>query len=201
MDYQFLQIFLQDLSRATIALFIVVDPLGNIATFISLTENLSNNGRRQAFNVAGIVAFIIAIIFVIGGHQLLNYFGIGMYSFMLAGGLLLVLLAIKIVTGGGWFEVTESREDVGAVPLAFPLLMGPGAMTTVLVFHQTSGVAVTIFSILIVMSVTRVILRFIDSIYRILGKIGSTVISRLMGVFIAAIGVEFIIEGIKHSFP
>jgi multiple antibiotic resistance protein len=200
MEYQFLQSFLQNLLKATIALLIVVDPLGNVPIFISLTKHLTKEDRKRAFNIASIISFIIAVVFVIGGRQFLIYFGIDMYSFFIAGGLLLILLAIQILIGVRLIDVTESRDDVGAVPLAFPLLIGPGALTTLLVFNQTSGIIVTIFSVLIVMLITRIILQFIDSIYQILGRTGSIVVSRLMAVFIAAIGIQFMMEGIKQFF-
>jgi multiple antibiotic resistance protein len=193
--------FLQDLLRTTVALFIVVDPLGNVPIFMSLTKDLSGEDRRRAFDTASIVAFGIAIVIVLAGQQLLQFFGIGMYSFMIAGGILLAFLSVRILLYGELTEGAETREEVGAVPLAFPLLVGPGAITTLMVFHQTSGVAVTIASVLIVMAITRIVLRFIDSIYRILGRIGSTVVARLMAIFVAAIAVQFIIEGVKHSFP
>ncbi|MEM3429665.1 MAG: MarC family protein [Candidatus Bathyarchaeia archaeon] len=195
------QNLIPEMVRAVIALFIVVDPLGNIPIFISLTRNLSKEERRRVFNTAGIVAFIIAIGIVLGGQQILNLFGIGLYSIMIAGGILLAILSIKILVYGGWVEREGSEEDLGAVPIAFPLLVGPGAITTLLVYNQKAGIMVSVISVLIVMAVTRIILQFIDSIYRILGRVGSAVVARLMAVFIAAIAVEFMIEGIKHSFP
>lgn len=193
--------FLQDLLRATLALFIVVDPLGNIPIMISLTRHLSGEARRRAFNTASIVASAIAIIIVLGGQQLLYLFGIDMYSFMIAGGILLVFLSMKILVYGEWTEATTAREEVGAVPIAFPLLIGPGAITTLMVFYQTSGTIVTVISVLIVMALTRIILRFVDSIYRILGRIGAAVVARLMAIFIASIAIQLIAEGIRHSFP
>ncbi|MGQ9542584.1 MAG: MarC family protein [Candidatus Bathyarchaeia archaeon] len=191
----------QEMLRATIALFIVVDPLGNIPIFISLTRKLSKEERRRVFNTAGVVALLIAIAIVLGGQQILNLFGIGMYSLMIAGGILLAILSVKILVYGGWVEGEDSEGDLGAVPIAFPLLVGPGAITTLLVYNQRAGIIVSIVSVLIVMAVTRVILQFIDSIYRTLGRVGSTVVARLMAVFLAAIAVEFMIEGIKNSFP
>ncbi|MEM3004759.1 MAG: MarC family protein, partial [Candidatus Bathyarchaeia archaeon] len=122
--------FLQDLMRATLALFIVVDPLGNVPIMISLTRHLPDDLRKKAFNTASIVAFAIAIIIVLGGQQILNLFRIDMYSFMIAGGVLLVFISIKILLYGQWTESSTAREDVGAVPIAFPLLVGPGAITT-----------------------------------------------------------------------
>ncbi|MBS7623500.1 MarC family protein [Candidatus Bathyarchaeota archaeon] len=196
-----METFLQDLVRATLALFIVVDPLGNVPIMISLTRHLPDDMRRKAFNTASIVASAIAIIIVLGGQQILNLFRIDMYSFMIAGGVLLILISIKILIYGQWIEASTAREEVGAVPIAFPLLVGPGAITTLMVFHQTSGIVVTVVSVLLVMSLTRIVLRFIDNIYRKLGRIGSDVVARLMAIFIAAIAVQFIIDGLRHSFP
>jgi len=167
-----IQPFLQDLLRTTIALFIVVDPLGNIPIFMSLTRHLSVEDRRKVFNTASVVAFGIAVVIVLAGQQLLQFFGIGMYSFMIAGGILLAFLSVKILLYGEWVEGAGDKDEVGAVPLAFPLLVGPGAITTLMVFHQTSGFAVTAISVLIVMTITRIVLRFTDSIYRILGRTG-----------------------------
>ncbi|MBS7628674.1 MarC family protein [Candidatus Bathyarchaeota archaeon] len=195
------QNLIPEMVRAVIALFIVVDPLGNIPIFISLTRNLPKEERRRVFNTAGIVAFLIAIGIVLGGQQILNLFGIGLYSIMIAGGILLAILSIKILVYGGWVEGEGSGGDLGAVPIAFPLLVGPGAITTLLVYNQKAGIMVSVISVSIVMAVTRVILQFIDSIYRILGRVGSAVVARLMAVFIAAIAVEFMIEGIRHSIP
>ncbi|MEM3528219.1 MAG: MarC family protein, partial [Candidatus Bathyarchaeia archaeon] len=152
------QNLIPEMVRAVIALFIVVDPLGNIPIFISLTRNLSKEERRRVFNTAGIVAFIIAIGIVLGGQQILNLFGIGLYSIMIAGGILLAILSIKILVYGGWVEREGSEEDLGAVPIAFPLLVGPGAITTLLVYNQKAGIMVSVISVLIVMAVTRIIL-------------------------------------------
>ncbi len=193
--------FLQELLKATIALLIVVDPLGNVPIFISLTKSLPKGDRKRVFNTATVVAFVIAIVIVLGGQQILKLFGIDIYSFMIAGGILLGFVAMKILVYGEWLEVSESKEEIGAVPIAFPLLIGPGAITTLLVFHETSGVAIAVLSVLIVTIITRLVMQFVDTIYRILGKIGSVVIARLMAVFITAIAIEFIITGIKHSFP
>jgi multiple antibiotic resistance protein len=162
---------------------------------------LPKDDRRRIFNTASVVAFVIAIVIVLGGQQILKLFGIDIYSFMIAGGFLLGFLAIKILVYGEWLEVSESKEEIGAVPIAFPLLVGPGTITTLLVFHETSGVAIAAFSVLIVIIITRLVMHFVDAINRILGKIGSIVVARLMAVFIAAIAVEFIITGVKHSFP
>lgn len=192
--------FIYDVLKASLALFIIIDPLGNVPIFISLTERMDPRQRKNVFRTAALVAFALLLIFALLGQQVLGIFGISLHSFMIAGGILLLILATKILISGAW-EEQATPESVGAVPLAFPLLVGPGAITTTIVTLQTSGVAVTLTSILVALGVTWAVLRSIDGIYGFLGRTGSAVIARLMAIFIAAIAVGFIVDGIKYSFP
>jgi multiple antibiotic resistance protein len=189
-----------DLLKSIIALLIIVDPLGNIPLFITMTEGMNYKEKRRVFNLASIAAFILLLIFAIIGHSLLTLFGISLYSFMIAGGILLLIIAIKILIYGGWREKELSPESVGIVPIAFPLLVGPGAITTTMVLLRTAGLYVTIIAVFIVFILVWIALYFIDRIYSLLGKTGSDVIARIMAIFIAAIAIEFIIDGIKQSF-
>jgi len=186
--------------RASLALFIIVDPIGNIPIFIGLTKGMGQKQRRNALRTATMVAFILLVVFALLGRWVLVIFGISLHSFMIAGGMLLLILAAKIPISGGWEEAV-SPESVGAVPIAFPLLVGPGAITTAIVTLQTSGVAVTLVSIVVAFGATWAILRSIEHIYGFLGKGGSAVVARLMAIFIAAIAVGFVINGIKYYFP
>ena len=95
-------------------------------------------------------------------------------------------------------EKVESPESLGAVPIAIPLLVGPGAITTTILDLQAYGIAIAILAVLIVLSLTWVILRFINSIYKVLGKTGSLVIARVMALLIAAIAVQYILTGVTH---
>lgn len=189
--------FFYELVKAVIALFIIVDPLGNVPIFITLTEKMSKNDRKSAFHIATWVAFALLVVFAITGQQLLQFFGISLYSFMIAGGILLLVLAIKILISG-WHERLLSPKSVGAVPIACPLLVGPGAITTTIVILQTAGIVATLLAVLIIFIFTWVILRFIEPIYKFLGETGSVVIARIMAMFLAAIAVGFIIQGIEH---
>jgi multiple antibiotic resistance protein len=90
--------------------------------------------------------------------------------------------------------------ESGVVPLAFPLLAGPGAITSVMISFQTAGLVVTLLSILIVISITYVILLLVNPIYRVLGRLGSMIITRVFAVLIAAIAVQYIVDGIRHLF-
>src|SRR5437763_12320804 len=100
-----------------------------------------------------------------------------------------------------WNRSKKRRSRLsGVVPLAFPLLAGPGAITSVIISFQTAGLIVTILSIAIVIGITYVILRSINPIYRLLGRRGSMIITRVFAVFIAAIAIQYIVEGVKRLF-
>lgn len=191
---------LSELLKAVIALFIIVDPIGNVPIFISLTENMSRDERKSTFYTATWVALALLLAFALAGQQVLNVFGISLYSFMIAGGILLLVLAINILLFGGLKEREKviSPKSVGAVPIACPLLVGPGAITTTILILQTSGIVVTLIAVAIIFALIWVILRLIEPIYKVLGETGAAVISRIMAIFIAAIAVGFVIDGITH---
>lgn len=132
----------------------------------------------------------------LAGQQLLLLFGISLQSFMIAGEMLLLLLSVEILLRGERVQKTPG-EGVGIVPIAFPLLVGPGAITTTMISIQSYGLEVAIPSILIVMFLTWVVLRLTDRINRLLGRTGSAVVARVLAVFIAAIAIQFIIDGIQ----
>ncbi|MEM2319795.1 MAG: MarC family protein [Candidatus Bathyarchaeia archaeon] len=187
--------FILDLAKAVITLFIIVDPLGNIPIFISLTRGLAVPERSKAFNTAISTGFVLLISFALVGQQILVLFGISIYSFMIAGGILLLIISIRILLRGEWEEAPASPESIGVVPIGFPLLVGPGAITTTIINLQAYGILITIIAVLIVFVLTHIILGFINPIYNFLGNSGSAVISRLMALLIAAIAIQFIIDG------
>jgi len=185
-----------DLLRATVALFIIVDPVGLVPIFSSLTDDMDRLQKRRTFRNIVLTGSAILLIFALAGDQLLRLFGISLPSFKIAGGTLLLLLSIEILLRGERVQKTPG-EDVGIVPIAFPLLVGPGAITTTMISLQSDGLGVAIPSILIVMLLTWIVLRLNDRIHRLLGRTGSAVIARVLAVFIAAIAIQFIIDGIQ----
>ncbi len=191
--------FATELFKAVIALFIIVDPFGNIPIFVSLTENVPTIQRRKVYNTASLVGFILLLVFAFTGQEILTIFGLSIYSFEVAGGILLLIIAIRILISGS-HERAESPESIGAVPIAIPLLVGPGAITTTIFNLQAYGLVIAILSVLIVLSLTWIILRNIDRVYKFLGKTGSLVIARVMALLIAAIAVQYILTGVAH-FP
>jgi multiple antibiotic resistance protein len=190
--------FVTEFVKASIALFIIVDPLGNIPIFVGLTEKLGEPQRKRVFNVATLVGVVLLLVFAFTGLEILNIFGLSIYSFEVAGGILLLIISIRILVSGSFHEGTESPESIGAVPIAMPLLVGPGAITTTIFNLQAYGIIVTILAVVVVLTVTWVILRFMHSIYRFLGKTGALVIARVMALFIAAIAIQYILTGVTH---
>jgi multiple antibiotic resistance protein len=192
--------FISALVPATIALFIIVDPFGNIPIFIGLTEKIEPAGRRRVFNIATLVGVVLLLFFAFLGQEVFAIFGLSIYAFEIAGGILLLIIAIRILVTGSSSSQTniESPESLGAVPIAMPLLVGPGAITTTIFNLQSYGTLVAIVAVIIVLSVTWVILRFINGIYRVLGKTGSVVIARVMALLIAGIAIQYILTGTTH---
>ena len=185
-----------EILRATVALFIIVDPIGLVPVFSALTKDLPKPEKKRMFRNIVYTGSALLLVFALAGQQLLLLFGISLQSFMIAGGMLLLLLSVEILLRGERVQKTPG-EDVGIVPIAFPLLVGPGAITTTMISIQRDGLEVAIPSILVVMFLTWVVLRLTDRINRLLGRTGSAVVARVLAVFIAAIAIQFIIDGIQ----
>ena len=196
-----LMLTLANLARATLALFIIVDPFGNIPVFIGLTEKLEGQQRRRVFRSATLMGFALLVIFAFTGQGLLAFFGISLYSFQIAGGILLLIIAIKLLIEGEWWNPVGSQASLSAVPLAVPLLVGPGAITATILNLQEFGIVITLVAVVVVFLVVWLVLRLVEPVYRFLGKSGSQIIARIMSLFIAAIAVQYIINGITYYLP
>jgi len=191
--------FFADLLKSTIALFVIIDPVGIVPVFIALTQKMEAAERASVTKTAIITAAGLLFVFAVSGTQLLSIFGITLASFMVAGGILLFIVAIEFLTHGEWrFGNAGVLGESGVVPIAFPLLAGPGAITAVIISFQTAGLAVTALSILIVVGITYTMLRYVDRIYRVLGRRGSIIVTRVFAVVIAAIAVQFVVDGVRE---
>lgn len=195
-----------DLLASTITLFAIVNPIGSIPLFVQLTEQMSPAQRRRAFRTGCLSAAAILLVFIMAGERILtNFFQIRLTDLMAAGGLLLLIIAVDHLVFGTLARSVLAAEQqdadhIGAVPIACPILAGPGAMMTVLLSYSEHGLAVALGSVLIVMGATWLMLRFIDVIYRILGKTLCTVLSKILCLFIAAIGMRLLMQGISVYF-
>ncbi|MEA1957145.1 MAG: MarC family protein [Euryarchaeota archaeon] len=191
------------LVKAFIMLFVIMDPSGNIPIFMALTKGMSERGRKKELNYAVLVAIILLLLFAFLGKIILYVLGITTYSFMIAGGILLLFFSLDLLRGEHKYVASEESgagAGVGAVPLGTPLLAGPGAITAVMVIIQKEGVLVVLFAIFSAIIATRLVLGQSERIYQILGKVGSEVLSRVMGIIVAAIAIQFIAGGIMGMF-
>ena len=192
--------------EAILALFAIVDPIGNIPILLTVAEHIPEGQSQKAFNTAVAVGVIILLGFSFAGNAVLNYiFHIQLADLQLAGGILLLIIAIDHLIFGSlrrsvMVKGTFTPYEVGCVPLACPLLAGPGAMVTSLTTLEKSGPAEAVAAIAVVFGVLWFIMRFIQPIHRFLGKMVCTVFSKVMCLFIAAIGVHMIMLGLQHYF-
>lgn len=196
-----------------VTLFIVVDPIGVAWLFVALTRDSTPAIQQRMATQAVVLSGFILFVFYFTGDIFLKWMGISIPAFKIAGGILLLLLAIDMVfarqsglrstTAGEQYEA-EHKKDISVFPLAFPMIAGPGALTTVLL--MSTGAANTpllwylVAIMLVVLAITLVCLLFAQKLSRLLGQTGANVISRLLGLILAALAVQFVIDGIKQSF-
>lgn len=196
-----------------IGLFAAVNPLGIMPIFVSLTAHQDPIERNKTGFTASVAFSIILIVSLLAGQILLDVFSISLNSFRVAGGLLLLSIAFTMMSGKLGEEKqnkeeqseSASREQVGVVPLAMPLLAGPGAISSTIVYAgrypntlDTIGMIVTI--IIFAVGIW-VLLRIAPAIVKYLGQTGINVITRIMGLILAALGIEFIANGVRALFP
>ncbi len=204
---------MESLLNAFVVLFVVVDPIGVALIFFTLTRDLSTSQQRKTALRGTALATVILLIFFLIGDDLLHRLNISIPAFRIAGGALLFLLAIDMVfarqsglrsTTTREQEEAEHKQDVSVFPLAFPLIAGPGALTTVLLMASSAkqslifaGMIGILFAVL---ASTLLSLLLAPRIMHLLGETGTNVISRLFGLILAALAVQFIVDGIKASF-
>ncbi len=199
--------------KSIVSIFAILNPFGALPVFVSLTQNYSKVDKRYVIKRSAYFVFGILTFFFVFGELIFKIFGINIGSLEVAGGILLSLVSINMVFGNPHKERTssdelaeaEAKENIALVPLAIPLLSGPGAIATVITLStsvKSFFLYVGIF-IAIVISCIAVYFVLISSSYlnRFLGKIGIGIISRLMGIILLAISVQFIVNGLKTLFP
>ncbi len=186
-----------ELLKAFIILFVVMDPAGNVPIFIAVTRSMSMEERKKELNNAVVVATLLLLVFAFLGRFVLNALNISLESFKVAGGILLLLVSFELLSERK-FVTKGASSGIGAVPIGTPLLAGPGAITTVMVIMQSRGTIVALFAIFTAIIATMLILRQSEWLYSIMGKEGSEVLSRVMGILVAAIAIEFIKQGILN---
>lgn len=196
-----------------IGLFSIVNAVGATPVFINLTKNMDQEGSRHSARIAAMTLYAVLSVTLVLGEAVLKFFGISIASFRVGGGILLLLMAIAMMHARMSSvkhtpEEADDKEDsdaVAVVPIGLPLLAGPGAISTVIVYANRYpslmhyGIMAGI--ILMVSLLTWGILRGSFYISDRMGKTGINIVTRIMGLIIAAIAVEFIANGLKQLFP
>ena len=202
------------LISALVTLVVVVDPVGLVPTFLAVTHGLPQQARRRIAVRASIIAAAILAGTALLGDWLLHQLGITLPAFRIAGGLLLFAVASEMVFGVRTERQSKQAEDaleehlrnVAAFPLAIPLMAGPGAITaTLLLAGQASGkpisLAILIIVVVVVCALCLGVFLLANRVDRLLGITGNVVSSRLLGVLLAALAVQYVIDGVRVLLP
>ncbi|MEL6609003.1 MAG: MarC family protein [Pseudomonadota bacterium] len=192
------------LIAAFTTLFVIIDPLGLTPLFVLLTQGMSDRQRRAIALRACLLAMALLLLFGLLGEAVLAFVGISMPAFRIAGGVLLFLTALDMLFERRTQrreEQAEERPDPSVFPLALPLLAGPGAIATmILLTGQNEGnlpMTIAVFVVMgAILALTFVLFLTAGFIERALGKVGINVVTRLLGMLLAALSVQFILDGL-----
>lgn len=204
--------------QALITFLVVIDPVGTLAVFIALTEGTSKAYRRRMAIKGSLIAWAVLLLFAFGGQALLKNLGISIDAFRIAGGIFLFVIAFEMLFDkrtkrkqASATELTESQDhqhdendDIGVFPLGMPLLAGPGAITAVMLFagdYQATDIEFVLmiiaFSLLLILCMLLFI--FSQMIHKLLGNTFNHVLSRLLGMLLAALACQFVIDGVAGA--
>ena len=204
----------EQLVKQFVVFFVVVEPVSLVPMFGALTSGADAGYRRRSAFKACVLAAAILIAFALLGAKVLQTLGISIEAFKIGGGLLLFMIAVDMVfarqsglrsTTVREQEEARFRQDISVFPLAFPLIAGPGALATLLLMlGEVSGQTVAFFGLLgVILAVILVTLLFLLAtplVMRAIGQTGANVISRLLGVVLVALAVQYVVDGIRGSF-
>ncbi len=189
-----------------LAIFIVVDPFGIVPVYLSLTAGFSPQRLRSTILKSTIVAFVVLCLFIFTGNAILRFLGIQAGSFFIAGGILMFIVSIDLLLGKPGrtktSEASEDREDVSIFPLAIPMLAGPGAITSILLYgseEPTLGYIrlILVGSVVLALVCAGLTMRLSSFFIRVLGTTGVSVIERIMGIVLTALSVQFVYDGLQ----
>jgi multiple antibiotic resistance protein len=203
----------EQLFKFLVVFFVVVEPISLIPLFAGLTGGSTPAYQRSMAGKAAAIALGICVLFALVGAKFLEVMGIELSSFRIAGGTLLVLIALEMVFAhpSGTRSTTPEREealkreDISVFPLAFPFIAGPGALATILLTAGEIGGRPVLFAgflgvVTLVVGLCWILMLAAPRLMTVLGVTGANVMSRLSGVVLAALAVQFIVDGIRGSF-
>ncbi|KVC65115.1 YchE family NAAT transporter [Burkholderia stagnalis] len=202
-----------DLLKSFISLLALINPVGAVPFFLSLTAQQTDNERRRTIRIASVSVFCVITVTTLLGQQIIDFFGISVGSLEVGGGIIMLLMAISMLNAqaGNTRSTPEERheaeqkDNIAVVPLAIPLLTGPGSISTVIIYaansrhwYERAGL-VAIGAALACLCF--VAMRLAEPIANWIGRTGINIATRLMGLMLSALAVEFIVNGLRALLP
>ncbi|AOJ23666.1 MULTISPECIES: YchE family NAAT transporter [Burkholderia] len=202
-----------DLLKSFISLLALINPVGAVPFFLSLTAQQTDGERRRTIRIASVSVFCVMTVTALLGQQIINFFGISVGSLEVGGGIIMLLMAINMLNAqiGNTRSTPEERheaelkDNIAVVPLAIPLLTGPGSISTVIIYaanahhwYEQAGL-VAIGAVLAFLCF--VAMRLAEPIANWIGRTGINIATRLMGLMLSALAVEFIVNGLRALLP
>ena len=191
-----------------VTLLVIMDPIGNVPVFLALTRRMDNAQRNRAALQASAVAAVVILVFAIFGERVLQLLGVSVQALQVGGGLLLLLVALELLTGSSSGGSTlasgtgESAPNVALVPLGTPLLAGPGAIAATMLFvgraETPAEIAMVLGALMTVVVVVWLALTFAGTLGRVLKENGIILLTRIMGLLLAAIAVQLVAVAIEE---
>jgi len=191
-------IHLEDFFKSFVPLFVAIDALGVLPVFINLTENLKIEERRQVITNATLGALVVSVVFLFAGRVLFSLLGINENDFRIAGGIVLLVISIADLGFAGYRVRANQGTDIGIVPIGIPLMIGPAALTTILISADNQGIPLTLLALLANLGITWVIFRRADKLVNLLGAAGARAFGKVMALVLAAIAVMMIRLGLTN---
>ena len=182
------------LASVTLSIFLVMNPFSSIPTFLSITSGVGRDTLRSYANRAVVVAGALLFMFIFIGSPLMSLFGVTMESFRVAGGVILVLMGAELVFGLKMSKMSEEK-DAPWIIVATPIMTGPGVITAAILFTQEYGYAEVILAGMVALIATWALLRMSPSIVRLVGVNALSITSKIVGLLLAALGVEYMFQG------
>lgn len=204
----------QDFLNEFVMMWVLIDPIGTVPVFLMVTAALKEEHRRMIATRAVLVSGVILLAFLFGGHLLLRALGIPLPSFQIAGGIVLFLFALTMIFGPSKEEQQKEESSVSALeraksiavfPLAIPSIASPGAMLGVVLLNdseqlQLESTILDVVVIVLVLSITLVFMYSAKQILRVIGDSGANVLSRIMGLILAAVAVDSVLSAVAQYF-
>ncbi|UTG74014.1 MarC family protein [Neisseria subflava] len=210
-----------EIGKLLVAFLVLINPFSALSIYLDLTQNHSTKEKRRIARTAALAVFIVIIVFALGGGILLKVLGISVGSFQVGGGILVLLIAISLMNGNdnpakpkidphseehqSAQQVHRNEKAIAVVPIAIPITIGPGGISTVIIYSSAaknySDIALIIIAGFLVSLICYFILVVAGRISKRLGNTGLTILNRIMGMMLAAISVEIIVAGLKSIFP